>query len=49
MAPSEEVLAGRGDIDDKRNRMAELEAQVRASWPISRALLILGSLPHLAA
>jgi hypothetical protein len=26
---SEEVLAGRGDIDDKRTRMAELEAQVR--------------------
>lgn len=25
---SEEVLAGRGDIDDKRLRMAELEAQV---------------------
>lgn len=27
---SEEVLAGRGDIDDKRMRMVELEAQVCA-------------------
>ena len=33
---SEEVLVGRGDIDERRERMAELEAQAGVRWWLSQ-------------